>query len=52
MAKGLSRFALNYGVIPALYSLIRPYSFLIGVRSGDEERTMEYLSQDNFIVPL
>jgi len=45
MVKSLSRFALKYGLIPAVYSLIRLYFFLIRVRSVDEERIMQYLNQ-------
>ena len=45
MVKSLSRFALKYGMIPAVYSLIRLYFFLIRVRSVDEERIMQYLNQ-------
>jgi hypothetical protein len=44
MVKGLSRLAIKYGLISAVYSFIRLYFFLIRVRSIDEERIAQYLN--------
>lgn len=43
MIKGLSRFAINYGLIPAVYAIIRLYFCLIRVRSVDENKIIFHL---------
>lgn len=43
MLKGLSRFAIKYGLIPAIYAIIRLYFCLIRVRSINEDTIMQYL---------
>ena len=43
MIKGLSRFAIKYGLIPAVYAIIRLYFCLIRVRSVDENKIIHHL---------
>jgi lysophospholipid acyltransferase (LPLAT)-like uncharacterized protein len=43
MIKSLSRFAIKYGLIPAVYAVIRLYFCLIRVRSVDENKIMDHL---------
>lgn len=43
MIKGLSRFAIKYGLIPAIYAIIRLYFCLIRVRSVDENKIIHHL---------
>jgi hypothetical protein len=43
MIKGLSRFAIKYGLIPAVYAIIRLYFCLIRVHSVDENKIMYHL---------
>ena len=43
MIKGLSRFAMKYGLIPAVYAIIRLYFCLIRVRSVDENKIIHHL---------
>lgn len=43
MLKDLSRLAVKYGLIPAVYALIRLYFCLIRVRSVDENKIIRHL---------
>lgn len=43
MIKGLSRFAIKYGLIPPVYAIIRLYFCLIRVRSVGENKIMHHL---------
>lgn len=43
MIKALSRFAIKYGLIPAVYAIIRLYFCLIRVRSVDENKIIHHL---------
>jgi lysophospholipid acyltransferase (LPLAT)-like uncharacterized protein len=43
MIKPLSRFAIKYGMIPAIYMIIRIYFSLIRVRSINEDKIMHHL---------
>jgi lysophospholipid acyltransferase (LPLAT)-like uncharacterized protein len=45
MVKGLSRFAIKYGLVPVLYAIIRLYFCLIRVRSIGEDALMQHLHQ-------
>ena len=45
MVKGLSRFAIKYGLIPILYAIIRLYFCLIRVRAIGEDSIMQHLQQ-------
>ncbi|MHB8910524.1 MAG: lysophospholipid acyltransferase family protein [Syntrophales bacterium] len=45
MVKGLSRFAIKYGLIPFAYAIIRSYFCLIRVRSSGEDVIRQYLHQ-------
>jgi lysophospholipid acyltransferase (LPLAT)-like uncharacterized protein len=43
MIKDLSRFAIKYGLIPAIYAIMRIYFYLIRVRSVGENKIMQHL---------
>jgi lysophospholipid acyltransferase (LPLAT)-like uncharacterized protein len=43
MVKGLSRFAIKYGLIPIIYAIIRLYFCLIRIRSINENIILDYL---------
>jgi lysophospholipid acyltransferase (LPLAT)-like uncharacterized protein len=43
MIKGLSRFAIKYGMIPAIYAIIRLYFCLIRIRSFNEDKIIGHL---------
>jgi lysophospholipid acyltransferase (LPLAT)-like uncharacterized protein len=45
MVKGLSRFAIKYGLIPAAYAIIRLYFCLIRIRAIGEDSLMQHLHQ-------
>ncbi len=45
MVKGLSRFAIKYGLIPVAYAIIRLYFCLIRIRSIGEDSIMQHLHQ-------
>jgi len=45
MVKGLSRYAVRYGLIPAVYGCIRLYFCLIRIRSVDENNIVQHLEQ-------
>jgi len=45
MVKGLSRFAIKYGLIPVLYAIIRLYFCLIRVRAVGEEGFRNHFAQ-------
>jgi len=45
MVKGLSRFAIKYGLIPAVYAIIRLYFCLIRIRAVGEDSIMQHLHQ-------
>jgi lysophospholipid acyltransferase (LPLAT)-like uncharacterized protein len=43
MIKGLSRFTIKYGLIPAIYVVIRLYFCLIRIRSINENKIIDHL---------
>ncbi|MHB9096309.1 MAG: lysophospholipid acyltransferase family protein [Syntrophales bacterium] len=45
MVKGLSRFAIKYGLIPVAYAILRFYFLLIHVRSSGEEEIKRHLRE-------
>lgn len=45
MVKGLSRFAIKYGLIPVLYALVRLYFRLIRIRAVGEEGFRDHFRQ-------
>jgi lysophospholipid acyltransferase (LPLAT)-like uncharacterized protein len=45
MVKGLSRFAIKYGLIPILYAIIRLYFCLIRIHSIGEDSILQHLHQ-------
>jgi len=45
MIKGLSRFAIKYGLIPIAYGILRLYFLLIRIRPIGEEEILRHLSQ-------
>jgi lysophospholipid acyltransferase (LPLAT)-like uncharacterized protein len=45
MVKALSRFAIKYGLIPAIYAIIRLYFCLIRIRAIGQDSIMQHLHQ-------
>jgi lysophospholipid acyltransferase (LPLAT)-like uncharacterized protein len=45
MVKGLSKFAIKYGLIPVAYAIIRLYFCLIRIRAIGEDSLMQHLDQ-------
>jgi lysophospholipid acyltransferase (LPLAT)-like uncharacterized protein len=43
MIKGLSRFAIKYGLIPLIYAINRLYFCLIRIRSINEDKIIDHL---------
>jgi len=43
MMKGLSKIVVKYGLIPAIYAIIRLYFCLIRIRAINENIILDYL---------